>query len=451
MRKRSVRKGITMIASSMLALSMVACSSVKPAETKESASSSPATVQNTAAPSKAPVKIKYATYRVGTHVSAAAEKKILDEFKKKYNGEIELQVEEIPGDQAYVDKIKVLAASKDLPDVVEGKNGLNDLLIKGNLATPLNEYLEADTAWKAEVGNDAINSNSRDGKVWSIANGAQLIGYFYNKELFEKAGVKPAATWDEFLTNLEKIKTTTGTAPIAMMTGENAWTTNLLLGAIVGTSGDAGNKFMNTPFSKNFETPEFIEGLKKIQTILQKYTTKDALGAGYANAANNFLQGKAAIIANGPWMISDFSDKTKALEGFDKKVGVAMYPNSGMFSSFEVGYMLTAKDKETKEAAIKLLKFLTDAHAQQINLELSSTMPLTVNVKPSDEFKQKNPLFMANVELGGQAKNKFANLDALNFANVTEAWKTLYPELNFNKATAEEIAKRLSNTAEKNK
>lgn len=451
MRKRFVREGITIVASGMLALSMVGCSSVKTVETKESPSSNPATVQNTTEPSKAPVKIKYATYRVGTHVSAAAEKKILDEFKKKYNGEIELQVEEIPGDQAYVDKIKVLAASKDLPDVVEGKNGLNDLLIKGNLATPLNEYLEADAAWKAEIGSDAIKSNSRDGKVWSIANGAQLIGYFYNKELFDKAGVKPAATWDEFLTNLEKIKATTGTAPLAMMTGENAWTTNLLLGAIVGTSGDAGNKFMNTPFPQSFDAPEFIEGLKKIQTILQKYTTKDALGAGYANAANNFLQGKAAIIANGPWMISDFSDKTKALEGFDKKVGVAMYPNSGMFSSFEVGYLLTAKNKETKDAAMKLLKFLTDAHAQQINLELSSTMPLTVNVKPSDEFKQKNPLFMANVELGGQAKNKFANLDALNFANVTEAWKTLYPELNFNKATAEEMAKKLSTIAEKNK
>jgi raffinose/stachyose/melibiose transport system substrate-binding protein len=440
-----------MITSGMLALSLVACSSVKTIETKESPSPSPAAVQNTVEPKKAPVKIKYATYRVGTHVSAAAEKKILDEFKKKYNGEIDLQIEEIPGDQAYVDKIKVLAASKDLPDVVEGKNGLNDLLIKGNLATPLNEYLEGDAAWKAEVGNEAIKSNSRDGKVWSIANGAQLIGYFYNRELFDKAGVKPAATWDEFLANLEKIKTSTGIAPLAMMTGENAWTTKLLLGAIVGTIGDEGNKFMNTPFPKNFETPEFIEGLKKIQTILQKYTTKDALGAGYANAANNFLQGKAAIIANGPWMISDFSDKTKALEGFDKKVGVAMYPNSGMFSSYEVGYMLTAKDKETKDAAIKLLKFLTDAHAQQINLELSSTMPLTVNVKPSDEFKQKNPLFMANVELGGQAKNKFANLDSLNFANVTEAWKTLYPELNFNKATAEEIAKKLSTTGEKNK
>lgn len=442
-----------MITSGMLVLSMAACSSVKTVDTKESASPSPtaATAQNTAEPKKAPVKIKYATYRVGTHVSAAAEKKILDEFKKKYSGEIDLQVEEIPGDQAYVDKIKVLAASSDLPDVVEGKNGLNDLLIKGNLATPLNEYLEADTSWKDEVGSDAIKSNSRDGKVWSIANGAQLIGYFYNKELFDKAGVKPAATWDEFIANLDKIKTTTGVAPMAMMTGENAWTTNLLLGAIVGTSGDAGNKFMNTPFPKSFEAPEFIEGLKKIQTILQKYTTKDALGAGYANAANNFLQGKAAIIANGPWMISDFSDKTKALEGFDSKVGVAMYPNSGMFSSFEVGYMLTAKNKETKDAAIKLLKFLTNAHAQQINLELSSTMPLTANVKPSDEFKQKNPLFMASVELGGQAKSKFANLDSINFANVTDAWKTFYPELNFNKATAEEIAKKLSAIAEKNK
>jgi raffinose/stachyose/melibiose transport system substrate-binding protein len=175
------------------------------------------------------------------------------------------------------------------------------------------------------------------------------------------------------------------------------------------------------------------------------------LGAGYANATNNFLQGKTAIIPNGPWMITDLMDPTKSSKDFDKKIGVAAYPGNGMFSSYEIGYMLASKDKEHKDAAIKFLKFLTGAYAQQVNLELTSVVPLTNNIPISDEFKQKNPLFAETVKLGLNTKYKYADFDTINYANVTDAWKSLYPELIFNKSTAEEFAKKLGEVAAKNK
>lgn len=399
---------------------------------------------------KKPVKIKYPTYRVGTQVSAASEKKILADFKVKFGSEVEVEVEELPSDQTYVDKIKILAASSDLPDIVEGKDGIIDVLVKGNLATPLNEYLDADPQWKSDLGPEAIAANERDGKVWSASNGSQPAGYFYNIELFDKAKIKPAETWDEFLSNCEKLKAI-GVAPIAMNTGENAWHTNLFLAAIVGTSGDDGNNFMNTMFPKNFENPAVIDALSKVTKMLQDYTTKDALGLPYANAQNYFLQEKAAIIANGPWMISSFIDKTKVNDGFDKKVGVAMYPGEGMFQAYEVGYMLCAKTPEKKAAAVKFLKYLTGAEAQKDRLELSYIAPLSANAKPGEEFSKNNLTFMQLVDLGANAKYKFKFFDTIDFANVTDAWKTVYPELFFNKATAEQVAKELSDIAAKNK
>ncbi|WP_242973906.1 ABC transporter substrate-binding protein [Clostridium thermosuccinogenes] len=411
-------------------------------ETKTSASESTA--------KKEPIKIKYPSYRVGTHVSAPAEKKILDAFREKYGDEVIVEVEEIPSDQTYVDKMKILAASKDMPDIVEGKNGINNVLISANLAVPLNKYLDEDPQWKEEIGQKAIEANSRDGKCWSISTARQIVGYFYNKEMFEKAGIKPAETWEEFESNLEKLKSA-GFTPLALMTGENAWTTNLILASIIGTSGEAGNNFMNTLYPKNFETPEVIDALAKIQAMLQNYTTTDALGAAYANAANNFCQGKAAIIANGPWMIPDFSNPDKAPEGFEQKVGVAMYPNAGIFSSFEEGFMLCSKDDVHREAALKFLKFRTGAFAQSVMLEMNSVTPLTENVKPSEEFKKKYPLFMEINEFAAKAKYNYKFLDTINYANVTDAWKNIYPELAFNKVTPEQAAKMLSDVAAKNK
>lgn len=408
------------------------------------------TADTTKIEAKSPVTIKYPTYRVGTHSSAAMEKAQIEKFNEKFGNDIKVEVEEIPSDTAYNDKMKILAASGDLPDVVMGKNGINEILIKGNLATSFNDYLDKDSQWKSELGDEAIAANTRDGKVWSISDQKQVIGYFYNKEMFDKAGVKPAETWDEFMQNCEKLKTA-GFTPLALMTGENAWTTNLMLSSIVGTSGDAGNKFMNTLHPTNFETPEVIDGLKKMQAMLQKYTTKDALGAVYANAANNFCQGKAAIIANGPWMIGDFSDETKAPKGFDQKIGVAAYPGNGAFCSYEVGYMIGSQTQEAKDAAAEFIKFKTGAEGQSIALELGNVLPVSDKVQPSDAFKQKYPLFVETIDVGNKATVKYQYFDTIVFPNVTDAWRNLYPELAFNKVTAEQMAKKLTETALKNK
>lgn len=444
--KGSIVKGsLSLIVAAVMMVSLVACGSRTPAETK-AVDSKPGQKEG----SKAPVKIKYPTYRVGTHSSAALEKEQLAKFNERFGKEIEVVVEEIPSDTAYNDKMKILAASGDLPDVVMGKNGINEILIKGNLATPFNEYMNKDSGWKAEIGDAALTANTRDGKIWSISDQKQVVGYFYNKEMFEKAGIRPAGTWDEFIVNCDKLKAA-GYTPLAMMTGENAWTTNLLLASMVGTSGDAGNKFMNTLHPTNFETPEMIEGLKKIQVMLQKYTTKDAVGAVYANAANNFCQGKAAIIANGPWMIGDFSDTAKSPEGFDKKVGVAAYPGNGTFCSYEVGYMIGSKSQEAKDAAAKLIKFKTGVEGQTIALELGNVMPVSDKVQPSDAFKQKYPLFVETIDVGTKSKVTYQLFDTIVFTNVTDAWKTVYPELTFNKVTAEQVAKKLTETAAKYK
>lgn len=444
--KGSIVKGsLSLVVAAVMMVSLVACGSRTPAETK-AVDSKPGQKEG----SKAPVKIKYPTYRVGTHSSAALEKEQLAKFNERFGKEIEVVVEEIPSDTAYNDKMKILAASGDLPDVVMGKNGINEILIKGNLATPFNEYMNKDSGWKAEIGDAALTANTRDGKIWSISDQKQVVGYFYNKEMFEKAGIRPAGTWDEFIVNCDKLKAA-GYTPLAMMTGENAWTTNLLLASMVGTSGDAGNKFMNTLHPTNFETPEMIEGLKKIQVMLQKYTTKDAVGAVYANAANNFCQGKAAIIANGPWMIGDFSDTAKSPEGFDKKVGVAAYPGNGTFCSYEVGYMIGSKSQEAKDAAAKLIKFKTGVEGQTIALELGNVMPVSDKVQPSDAFKQKYPLFVETIDVGTKSKVTYQLFDTIVFTNVTDAWKTVYPELTFNKVTAEQVAKKLTETAAKYK
>lgn len=446
--KKSLSKAIVLLLSLTMVMSLTACGNKADKDTSTSNAGG-----KTEETSSEPVEISYATFMVGAHTSAAAEAEVISAFNKKYEGKYKVVVEELPSDNAFVDKMKVLASSKTLPDVLIGKNGIRELAIDNGQAVNIKPFLDEDAEWMKFVGEDAMNYNmEEDGSVYSVSNQRQNIGYFYNKEMFEKAGVTPAKTWDEFMSNNAKLKKA-GFTPLALMTGENAWTTNLWLAAMIGTDGAEGNAFMNTSYPTNYSNSSVIKALEMIQTCLKEYTTPDAVGALYANAANNFEQGNVAMIANGPWMCPDFTDETKSIPGFGDKVGVALYPEDGLVSQFEVGYILctNGKSKEEQKGALEFLKFKTGEYAQSVFLEKAGVLPLTDNVKLSDEYKAANPILTDLINLSGSAKYTFQNIDNTAFTAIVDETAVRYPELAYDEITPKEFADKLTKVAEQSK
>ncbi|MCP1109556.1 ABC transporter substrate-binding protein [Ohessyouella blattaphilus] len=397
-----------------------------------------------------PVEISYATFMVGTHQSAEAEMKVIEEFNKEYEGKIKVNVEELPSDSAYVDKMKTLAASNALPDVIIGKEGVRELAVKNGQAVDLMPYLDADEEWKEEVGEGAIEANQDGEALYSVSNQKQIIGYFYNKEMFEDANIKPAETWEEFMSNNQKLKDA-GHPALALMTGENCWTTNLLLAAMIGTDGESGNEFMTTFHPDSYENESVVKGLGMIQECLANYSTNDAIGALAANAMNNFEQGKAAIIANGLWMTPDFEDASKTLPELKDKIGVAAYPEGGLIEQYEVGYVLCTnnKDKEVQDAALEFFKFKTGKESQAVFLEDAGVLPLTDLVELSDEYKAANPLTAEMLELSASNKWDFNNIDNTAVASTIEAFAAYYPDLAAGSMTPDEMAVKLTEAAAK--
>ena len=443
--KKSFQSGVAMLLAGLMTFSIAGCSG-----SASGTSSTGNTAKTESAALSEEVTIKYPTYRVGTQVSAKAEKKIIDGFNEKYKGKIKLEVEELPSDQSYVEKMKVLAASNALPDVVEGKDGVLELAIRNGQAIDLSTYVNADADYKKVIGQEAIDANTRDGKLYSISNGRQLIGYFYNKELFTKAGITPAKTWDEFMSNCQKLLDK-GITPISMMTGENCWTTNLLLSAMIGTANEAGNTFMKTKYPTSYNTPEMKDALEKVKTVLNKYTTKDALGAKYDIAANHFLQGNTAMICNGPWMTADFTNTEKAAAGLGDKIGVALYPNDGVFAQYEIGYMDCSADKAKQDAAFEFIKYKTNAESQKIMLEDSGTVPLTNEVQMSDEYKKANALMSELIDMSGSAKYKFNSFDQISYSSVIEEMSKDYPALSMGDMSGDDMIQAMTTAAAKNK
>lgn len=398
------------------------------------------------------IVLNYPTFQVGVNTAAPVVAQLIEEFNTEFAGKYKLVIEEIPGDANYVEKIKILLSTNELPPVVYGGGyNLLDMALSKDLVLDLTPYLAKDLEWKGLSNDQIIETNSRDGKIYSVSSERSLIGYFYNKELFAKAGIAaPATTWDELFKQCDQLLAA-GITPMSLDTADSAWVSSLWLGAMVGTAGPEGQEFMGKMMPTDYNTPEFIAAVANLQEMLQKYTTRDAVGGKYENAANNFLSGQTAMMANGSWMIGDFSDPTKAPEGFADKVGAAMYPGSFIYDEAVLGYFATKQSTpEAEAAAVEMIKFFTNAHAQQVALEVQGMVPSSDKVEITKEVKEKYPLLAELLDVSSKATIRTNYLQATMYPNLLDISSQELPNLASGKMTPEQFCQALTDGAKKN-
>ena len=399
------------------------------------------------------IVINYPTFQTGVNTAAPVVEQLIKEFNAQNQGKYQIVKEDVPGDQNYFDKIMVQFGAGDLPPVIYGGgyNLLDPAVAKG-VAVDLTPYVNKDPAWKALYDDVSLEANSRDGKIYASSSEGGVIGFFYNKELFAKAGISgPAKTWDEFFNQCDKLKAA-GIIPLSLDTADSAWVSTLWLGAMVATSNQAGYDFVRQRNPFNYSTPEFIQGVANLQRMFLNYTTQDAVGGAYENAANNFLSGKTAMMANGPWMMGDFSDLTQTTADFAAKVGVAIYPGNFVYDAPIQGYIVTKqKDQALMDASIEMVRFFTSAHAQQIALEIQGMVPASPTVPISDVARQKWPLLAEFLDLANGAKNRADNLQSTMFTNLLDIVSQELPRLAQSNTTPEQFCSTLTDGANKNR
>lgn len=398
------------------------------------------------------IVINYPTFQCGVNTASPVVDQLIEEFNAEYAGKYRIQKEDVPGDANYVDKIKVQLGTGDLPPVVYGGGyNLLDLALAKDVVVDLTPYVEADPEWKALYSDVALTTNSRDGKIYASSSEGSLVGYFYNKELFEKAGIaEPAKTWDEFWQQCDKLKAA-GITPLALDTADSAWVTSLWAGAMIATSGDEGYEFMKQMNPIDYNNQPTIDAFTNVQKMLQEYTTLDAIGGKYEHAANNFLSGQAAMIANGPWMIGDFSDETKTTADFADKVGVAIFPGNFVYDAPIQGYFVTKQDDPAlEEAAVEMVRFFTSAHAQQVALEVQGMVPASSTVEITETAKQNYPLLVEFLDLAEGATVRTDNLQATMYPNLLDVVSQDLPLLASGEMTPTEFCQTLSTEAAKN-
>ncbi|WP_274362047.1 ABC transporter substrate-binding protein [Paenibacillus thermotolerans] len=400
------------------------------------------------------VLIKFPSYKTGNNVGAKFFLPQLDRFNEKYKGKYFIEVETIVQDE-YPNKLKLLYQQGKMPPLVEvsgDKEFMQIVLDNGDLLD-LKPYIDNAPEIKNVLIDDSVAFNTdKDGKILSLPLAFQRpIGLYYNKEIFANAGLNGfPKTWDEFFSALDKLKAT-GKVPLSLMTGENAWTTMLFATAMMASDPE-GYKILNSKeIVKDFNSKIWIDTFAKVQQMLQKYSSETALGAPYAVAANEFLSENAAIIANGPWMVSDFSDTDKTSEGFNKKVGSAIYPGGIALGSTD-GYWYSIPKNTPQEIVDGLIEYFKFIYSpDELNAFLVAEGGFAPKVPMPDEYKQQLDPILA--ELNGALESDMKQLSRLIYDIVPQSVSDLFaknlPLLVTNDMTPEQFCQAMTEAAQK--
>lgn len=288
---------------------------------------------------------------------------LVDEFNASQD-DIEVKLEAYGND--YDTKITAGMGAGDAPDVMYMWN--YPLYSEG--LEPLDSYIEKEgAAYKDNFYETTWNYNSIDGKIYGIPVGFTTHVLFYNKDIFDAAGLSyPTAEWT--WADLEQASKTISKPD------DNVY------GYVLPMQPDPYDFEMylwsnGTSYTDDkgkldgyVNSPESVEVFTTFQNMLKNKTAVASEDSG----TDEMAAGTAAMFISGAWTIDVLKDAginygTVPIPNFGTKQSVSVLSSSGLAMS---------KDSEHKEAAWEFIKFWTNENANKVRIDYE--LPVLKNV-----------------------------------------------------------------------
>lgn len=259
----------------------------------------------------------WSMWKVGEPQQVVIEKAIAD-FEKETGSTVKVQWQ----GRSNIQKLVPALNTNNVPDIVDGPYAKLAPVL-GNTG----EALPLDAAYAAEVDGTKVselipkkylevsNISDKDGKPWMLPYSLSSDGIWYDAEANPELESAPPASWDEFITLLDKYKAA-GKVPVAAdgdIAGYNSmWFTT----ALVRTDGTgAFAKVVDDKSGAAWDAPSVLEAAKKVEQIAQgDYLIKGYNASKWPAQQQVWATGGAELMLNGSWIPTETG--TYASENF---------------------------------------------------------------------------------------------------------------------------------------
>jgi raffinose/stachyose/melibiose transport system substrate-binding protein len=332
------------------------------------------------------------------HVSEnAAQKAIWDQIANDYNAAhpgVKVQFKYLEN-EAFKAKLPTMLQSDDSrPELFYSWGG--GVMQAQDKAGFLKDITKDVTSWESELAPTAVDAFKVDGKVVGVPFEVGEVVFYYNKKLFEKAGVKAEdiKTWDDFLGAVKKLKAA-GITPLDVGAGEK-WPMHFYYSYLVMRIGGE-NALADAKAGKNggFKNETFVEAGKRLRELAALEPFQPGyLSTSHAQSAGIFGDGKAAMDLMGQWLLGMQAPNSTSGKGLaEEDIGILSFPvvpgGKGKATDTLGGINGWLVSKSAPPEAIDFLKFFS----QKKYAEEAAAKAAYIPVVKGAESAFTDPLF----------------------------------------------------------
>lgn len=309
----------------------------------------------------------------------------------------------------YFTKLQTRIAGGQAPDVFElNYENFVQYASKGTLAD-LSAFIKDDKYFNPDQLNEqAFKAYQYNGKQYGMVESFSNVVTFYNKDLFDKAGLEyPTAAWtweDELeaakkLTD-EKNKVWGTFAPVTM-------------NEFYKIAAQNGGEVLDQEGNVKINSPENLEALTyMIENVTKHKVSPSPADMSGQSSEDLFKNGQLAILHTGIWMFDQFKDLPFKwdiqLEAGNKQKAHHFFANG----------LAVSKDSKQQEAAYKFAAFMSASEeVAKIRVDASWELPAISNEEILKPYLEK-----------AQPENRkavFEALDSLVLPPVVENWSKI--------------------------
>ena len=317
---------------------------------------------------------------------------VIKEFEKE-NPEIKIKFLHFP--QNYFQKIHILFASDLAPDVIFLNNQNIQLYVQAGLLENLEtNFPNADKIFY----RTALDCFRKDNKLYAIPRDISNLVIYYNKDIFEKLGIKIP----EKINNLHELKILAEKLTTEENFGINFEEDSLFWSYYLAANG--GGIISDDKKSIIINSKPSIDALNLYSDFVNKYhiaPSKSQIGS--MTTAQMFINGKIAMYLGGRWMVPKFRETIK----FDWDVIEFPSNNENKLYIDASGWAVSKKSKN-KALAIKFIQYLSSKENINKFTEIGLIIPARKDSAESEYFLDNK-----------QPKNAKAFLEMLKYSKPT--------------------------------
>lgn len=369
MKKRTLKKLLSAVMAGTMAVGLLAgCSGGKEPEPKAESEGGATT-------------IKFGIHVANPQEQEAVTYNIVQAFNEKYDGKYKVEFE-ASDKESHSKNMKLEASDGTLPQIFWLDASEAPEYSDSGVLMDLSDFLSENSDIQTALGG-MENAFQDDNGQYGLPYQCNVQGIFYNKDLFDKAGIEYPTndtTYEEFIEMIKKLKES-GVTPLSIGSKNSAyamWEFNETLARYgwaenIDSILSGEKKFNNEDLNACFEK---LKGIADAGAFPENMATIE-----YFDAKQLFNEGKAAMFGTGQWDCAEFDENIGEKIGFwwgpkftdtNYNQDIAMkVPSTPIVVNAEV-----ADDDAVKEAVYEFLKFYYGEDAAKISYE-GSIFPAT--------------------------------------------------------------------------